>query len=78
MSLGNPKEFEHIDVVILSDEVEATKTETNTLYVGSKPEGKTLGLLALWIDASGNLTSHHAAHIALTGEVGESELIRHC
>ncbi len=76
VSLGNPKEFEHIDVVILSDEVEATKTETDTLYVGSKSEGKTLGLLALWIDASGNLTDHHAAHIALTGEVGESELIR--
>lgn len=76
VSLGNPKELEHIDVVILPDEVEATKTETNILYVGSKSEGKTLGLLALWIDASGNLTDHHAVHIALTGEVGESELIR--
>ncbi|MDE0636942.1 MAG: multiheme c-type cytochrome [Candidatus Poribacteria bacterium] len=76
VALGNPKELKHIDVVILSDEVEATKTETNTLYVGSISEGKTLGLLALWIDASGNLTDHHAAHIALTGEVGESELIR--
>jgi len=76
VSLGNPKELEHIDVVILPDEIGAMKTVTNTLYVDSKSEGKTLGLLALWIDASGNLTDHYAAHIALTGEVGESKIIR--
>ena len=76
VALGNPKELGHIDVVILPDEVEALESGTKTLYVGSKSEGKTLGLLALWIDANGNLTDHHAAHIALTGEVGESDIIR--
>lgn len=76
VSLGNPKELEHIDVVILPDEVNAMKSGMKTLYVGSKSEGKTLGVLGLWIDASGNLTNHYATQIALTGEVGESKLIR--
>ena len=52
------------------------ESATQTLYVGSKSEDKTLGLLALWIDASGELTNHYATEIALTGEVDESETIR--
>jgi len=76
VSLGNPKEFEHIDAVILPYEIEAMKVEMNTLYVGSKSEGKTLGLLALWIKANGEIADHYATQIALTGEVDESDLIR--
>ena len=45
-------------------------------YVGSKPEGKTLGLLALWIDSDGKLTRHYATQLALTGDVEESESVR--
>ena len=63
-------------MVILPNEVEAMESATKTLYVGSKSEDKTLGLLALWIDASGELTNHYATEIALTGEVDESETIR--
>lgn len=76
VSLGNPKELDKIDVVILPDEVNTMQSDMETLYVGSKFEGKTLGVLLLWIDAGGNLTNHYSTHIALTGEVGESELIR--
>ena len=76
VALGNPEKLEHIDVVILPDEVKAMKSGTKTLYVGSKSEDKTLGLLALWIDVSGELTNHYATQIALTGEVDESEKIR--
>ena len=76
VALGNPEELEHIDVVILPDEVETMESGTKTLYVGSKSEDKTLGLLALWIDVSGELTNHYATQIALTGEVDESETIR--
>ena len=76
VALGNPEALEHIDVVILPNEVETMESATQTLYVGSKSEDKTLGLLALWIDASGELTNHYATEIALTGEVDESETIR--
>ena len=76
VALGNPEALEHIDVVILSNEVEAMESATKTLYVGSKSEDKTLGLLALWIDASGEIANHYATQIALTGEVDESETIR--
>ena len=76
VSLGYPKELEHIDVVILPDEVEAMESDTQTLYVGSIAEGKTLGFLALWINAYGVIEDHYTTQIALTGEVGESELIR--
>ena len=76
VSLGNPKELDKIDVVILPDEVNTMQSDMETLYVGSKFEDKTLGILLLWIDAGGNLANHYSTHIALTGEVGESELIR--
>ena len=76
VALGNPKKLDHIDVVILPDEFEAVKSDTETLYVGSKSEDKTLGVLALWIDVNGEIADHYGVHIALTGEVGESDLIR--
>ncbi len=76
VALGNPRKLDNIDVIILPNEVEALGSGTQTLYVGSKVEGKTLGVLALWLDTNGEITNHYTAHIALTGEVGESELIR--
>ncbi len=76
VAIGNPKELELIDVVILPDEVDTMRSDTKTLYVGSKSEGKTLGVLALWIDTNGEIVNHYGAHIALTGEVGESDIIR--
>ncbi|MYC78517.1 thioredoxin domain-containing protein [Candidatus Poribacteria bacterium] len=76
VALGDPEGTEHIDVVICRDEIDATVSEDRTLYVGCKPEGKTLGVLALWIDASGKLGRHYATELALTGEVGESKPIR--
>lgn len=76
VALEDPEVTEHIDVVIRRTEIERMMSEDGTLYVGCKPEGKTLGLLALWIDTSGNLARHYATELALTGEVGESEPIR--
>ena len=76
VALGDPEGTEHIDVVICPDEIDATVSEDGTLYVGCKPEGKTLGVLALWIDVSGKLARHYATELALTGEVGESEPVR--
>ena len=76
LSLGDPEGTEHIDVVICPDEIDATVSEDRTLYVGCKPEGKTLGVLSLWINANGKLTRHYATELALTGEVGESEPVR--
>ena len=76
VALGNLETSEHIDVVIQPDEIETTASEGGTLYVGSEPEGKTLGLLALWIGSDGALTGHYAAQLSLTGEVGESEPVR--
>lgn len=76
VALGDPEGTEHIDVVIRCAEIEAMVSEDRTLYVGCKSEGKTLGLLALWIDASGKLVRHYATELALTGEVGESKPIR--
>ena len=76
VALGNPEISNHIDVVIQPDEGETTTSESGTLYVGSEPEGKTLGLLALWIDANGELTRHYATQLALTGDVEESQSVR--
>ena len=76
VALGDSEETEHTDIVVRYDEIEATVSEDRTLYVGCKPEGKTLGVLALWIDTSGELARHYATELALTGEVGESEPIR--
>ena len=76
VALGYPRDSKHIDAVISADEVEATVSEDGTLYVGCKSEGKTLGVLALWIDANGKLARHYTTELALTGDVGEDESIR--
>ena len=76
VALGNIEASKHIDVAIQPDETETRESDSGTLYVGSKPEGKTLGLLALWIDANGELTRHYATQLALTGDVEESESVR--
>ncbi len=76
VALGDPENAAHIDVVIRPDEIEATVSEDGTLHVGCPPEGKTLGVLALWMDSNGELARHYTTDLALTGEVGESEPIR--
>ena len=76
VALGEPENPEGIDVVICPDEIEATVSESGTLYLGCKSEGKTLGVLALWLATSGKLARHYATELALTGEVDESEPIR--
>ena len=76
VALGNVETSKHIDVAIQPDEIETIKSENGTLYVGSKPEGKTLGVLALWIGSDGKLTRHYATQLALTGDVEESESVR--
>ena len=76
VALGAPENPENIDVVIYPDEIETTVSEDGPLYVGCKPEGKTLGVLALWMDTSGKLVRPYTAELALTGDVGESESVR--
>ena len=76
VALGTPEDPACMDVVISAEAVEATVSEAGTLYVGCKPEGKTLGLLALWMDVNGKLKRHYATELALTGDIGESEPIR--
>ena len=76
VALGNPEVSADIDVVIQPDEVETVASEGNTLYVGSEPEGRTLGLLALWINSSGELARHYTTQLALTGDVEESKSVR--
>ena len=76
VALGNVEASKHIDVAIQPDEIETMRAENGTFYVGSKSEGKTLGLLALWIDANGGFTRHYATQLALTGDVEESESVR--
>ena len=76
VALGAPKAPERIDVVIYPDEITPMATEDGPLYLGCKSEGKTLGVLALWIDSSGELARHYATELALIAEVGESEVVR--
>ena len=76
VALGDPETSRPIDVVIQLSEVETAVSDEKTLYVGCEPEGKTLGLLALWIDSDGEITHHDATQVALTGDVGESESVR--
>ncbi|MYK18340.1 hypothetical protein F4055_09280, partial [Candidatus Poribacteria bacterium] len=76
MALGIYETPKHVDVVIQPNEMVATKFEDGTLYVGSKSEGKTLGLLALWINSNGELARHYATQLALTGDVAESQSVR--
>ena len=76
VALGNPDTSNGIDVVIQPDEVKTVTSNTETLYVASKPEGRTLGFLALWINSEGKLARHYATQLALTGDVEESESMR--
>ena len=76
VALGDSEATEHIDVVICPDEIEAKASEDGPLYVGCAYEGKTLGVLALWMDTRGKLARHYTAELALTGDVGESEPVR--
>ena len=76
LSLGTPEDPEHIDVIICPDDIKPTESEAGVLSVGCKPEGKTLGVLALWLDAHGKLSRHYATELALTGDVAESESVR--
>ena len=76
VALGDPENTEHIDVIICPGEIAAAVSEDGPLSVGCKAEGKTLGVLALWMDANGKLTHHYTTELALTGEVGEDESIR--
>ena len=76
VALGTYETSKHIGVVIQPNEMETTKSEDGTLYVGSQPEGKTLGLLVLWINSNGELTRHYATQLALTGDVAESQSVR--
>ena len=78
IALGTPNSTEHpnIDVIISPEEVEPTQQMNAPIWVGSTPEGKTLGFLALWVNADGELTQHYAAQLALTGDVPEDESVR--
>ncbi len=69
-------ELREIDVVISPEEAELGQQADGPLYVGSTPEGKTLGFLALWVNSEGELTRHHATQLALTGDVPEDESVR--
>ena len=76
VALGTPEMSKHIDVVIQPDALETTVSKSGTLYVGSEPEGRTLGLLALWINSDGKLAHHYATQLSLAGDVEESESVR--
>ncbi|RKU32843.1 hypothetical protein C6499_02445 [Candidatus Poribacteria bacterium] len=75
VALGDPRGSEHIDVIIRPNEIEVRESEDGTLYIGCSSEGKTLGMLALWIDMDGKLARYDATQLALTQEVSESEPI---
>ena len=78
IALGAPNTTEHPNIdVIISPGEEGGKQKTDApLWVGSTPEGKTLGFLALWVNADGELNRYHAAQLALTGDVSEDESVR--
>ncbi|MCY3721445.1 MAG: multiheme c-type cytochrome [Candidatus Poribacteria bacterium] len=76
VGLGHLDTTENVDVVIQSGGVETVTADRETLYVASEPHGKTLGVLALWLDAHGKLSHHYATELALTGDVAESKPVR--
>lgn len=78
IALGTPNSMErpNIDVIISPEEVEPNQQMNAPIWVGSTPEGKTLGLLALWVNAEGELNRHYTAQLALTGDVPEDESVR--
>ena len=69
-------ELSDIDVIISPEEVEPKQQTSEPLWISSTSEGKTLGFLALWVNAKGELIKHHATQLALTGDVAEEESVR--
>ena len=76
VALGNPDTSEKVDIVIQPNDLKTIEADKKMVYVSSESEGKTLGLLALWINAKGEIDRHYATQIALTGDVAESEPVR--
>jgi len=78
IALGTDPSEERSDAdMIISPEEAGPKQQMNSpIWVGSTPEGKTLGFLALWVNADGALNRHHAAQLALTGDVDEDGSVR--
>ena len=76
VAFGDVQRPHYNDVLIRPDKVDTTRAEDGILWVGCEPEGKTLGLLALWIDANGRIGRHYARQLSLTGDVKESESVR--
>ena len=66
----------HVDILISPKRIEHKQGTDGPLWVGSTSEGKTLGFLALWVNAEGELNRHYAAQLALTGDVPEDESVR--
>ena len=76
VAFGDIQGLHYNDVLIRRDKMEITDAEGGILSVGCEPEGKTLGLLALWIDANGSIGRHYARQLSLSGDVEESESVR--
>ena len=76
VGIGNAEASEHIDILIQPENIHTVRTENGALSVGCQLEGKTLGVLALWIHPNGELDHYYATQVALTGDVPESESVR--
>ncbi|MDE0688557.1 MAG: multiheme c-type cytochrome [Candidatus Poribacteria bacterium] len=70
------EQLSNADILISPERMEHRQQTDGPLWVGSTSEGKTLGFLALWVNADGKLSRHHAAQLALTGDVPEDESVR--
>ena len=68
--------FFDADILISPERIEHKQGTDGPLWVGSTSEGKTLGFLALWVNAAGELNRYHAAQVALTGDVPEDASVR--
>jgi hypothetical protein len=64
------------DILISPERIERKQQTDGPLRAGSTSEGKTLGFLALWVNAEGELSRHHTAQLTLTGDVPEDESVR--
>lgn len=71
-----PEALSDADILISPERIEHKQQTDGPLWVGSTSEGKTLGFLALWVNAEGNLNRHHAVQVALTGDVPEDASVR--
>lgn len=78
IALGtHPSEkLSNVDILISPEMIEHKQQTDGSFWVGSTSEGKTLGFLALWVNAEGELNRHHTAQLALTGDVPEDESVR--